>query len=289
MKLDKLTLGIVLMAIVEFGIIGGIIYRYHKNENKTIEIYTVFHKPWTIHQNDIVIPIHAGRALKTKRSIPLLDKMIGDDTGENISVKNQNYSELTVLYWMWKNSKADYVGLMHYRRYFKLSALQLQSDQCVDILCSLGLTADNVKNIMKDYDVIVTAYDLDMPQYNYYARWHFVENLDLVADYLRQNHPFEAKVLDQILMSKHLIAYNMFIAKKEIIDRYAAWIFKILADLEGKLIYDHDQAYFGCVIPRHPTYQLRAPGYLAERLFNVWLIAHQKEYKLLEVPVIYIN
>ena len=43
---------------------------------------------------------------------------LADDTGDNISAKNCYYSELTGLYWVWKNVKdPDYVGVCHYRRY----------------------------------------------------------------------------------------------------------------------------------------------------------------------------
>lgn len=35
---------------------------------------------------------------------------IGDNTGDNISLRNPNYCELTGLYWAWKNLKCDYIG-----------------------------------------------------------------------------------------------------------------------------------------------------------------------------------
>lgn len=60
-------------------------------------------------------PIQAGKALH-----PDLDLgFTCDNTGDNISEKNDHYSELTVLYWGWKNIKdVEYIGLNHYRRYF---------------------------------------------------------------------------------------------------------------------------------------------------------------------------
>lgn len=61
------------------------------------------------------MPIHVGKVLH-----PDVDLGIQrDDTGDNISLKNSSYCELTGMYWAWKNLRGvDVIGLCHYRRYF---------------------------------------------------------------------------------------------------------------------------------------------------------------------------
>ncbi|MBQ7303353.1 MAG: DUF4422 domain-containing protein, partial [Alphaproteobacteria bacterium] len=77
-----------------------------------IKLYDCYHKQTRILKNDIVYPIQVGKQLSNIK----LD-MQGDNTGDNISEKNPFYNELAGTYWIWKNVKADIVGVFHYRRY----------------------------------------------------------------------------------------------------------------------------------------------------------------------------
>ena len=42
-----------------------------------------------------------------------------DSYKDNISDKNSSFCELTGLYYAWKHIRADYIGLVQYRRHFK--------------------------------------------------------------------------------------------------------------------------------------------------------------------------
>ena len=77
-----------------------------------IRIYAMTHKAFEVPEDPMYQPLHVGREGKADLGYP------GDNTGENISHLNCYYSELTGLYWLWKNCKdLDYVGTCHYRRF----------------------------------------------------------------------------------------------------------------------------------------------------------------------------
>ena len=76
-----------------------------------IKILVATHKAYWMPEDDVYMPVHVGREGKQDLGFN------GDNTGDNISLKNANYCELTGLYWAWKNLQCDYIGLCHYRRF----------------------------------------------------------------------------------------------------------------------------------------------------------------------------
>ena len=92
---------------------------------------------------------------------------IYDDDGDNISVKNSNYCELTGLYWIWKNSKDPYVGICHYRRFFTKNSLSLKK--------KYFYTYNELEKMLEKTDCLVAdrLYVQDDTIYDHYARYHF--------------------------------------------------------------------------------------------------------------------
>jgi hypothetical protein len=69
------------------------------NKADDIKILICTHKAAEFPQENIFLPVLGGGwALASKE--PGIQY---DDTGENISAKNKNFAEITVLYWAWKN------------------------------------------------------------------------------------------------------------------------------------------------------------------------------------------
>ena len=79
---------------------------------ENIKVIVATHKKYQMPKDEMYIPVQVGAEGKDDLGYQK------DNEGENISLKNPFYCELTGLYWAWKNLNADYVGLCHYRRYF---------------------------------------------------------------------------------------------------------------------------------------------------------------------------
>ena len=78
-----------------------------------VQIFAMTHKAFVPPQDPMYVPLQVGRACHE----PL--GYAADHTGDSISALNAYYSELTGVYWLWKNYRdTDAVGICHYRRYF---------------------------------------------------------------------------------------------------------------------------------------------------------------------------
>ena len=150
-----------------------------------MKILISYHKPAVLLKDEVLTPIHVGRALATQSSKDgsmseedykwMLDNMIGDDTGDNISDKNREFCELTAMYWAWKNydklGNPDYIGFMHYRRLLVFNEYEYDKYEQTkinkayrDIFASFddailldkyGLNLETINKYIKKYDLIL--------------------------------------------------------------------------------------------------------------------------------------
>ncbi len=112
-----------------------------------IKILVATHKKYDMPNDNCYFPIQVGKEGK-KLSLDYQE----DNTGDNISYKNKYYCELTGLYWGWKNSNSDYIGLAHYRRHFSNKNLLFRTfnekSNCV-------LTDKEIQDLLNKYEVIL--------------------------------------------------------------------------------------------------------------------------------------
>lgn len=214
-------------------------------------IYVMTHKKIEPIKNDIYIPLHVGK--KDKESLGY----VGDDTGDSISEKNNSYCELTGLYWLWKNINCDIVGICHYRRFF------VKEEQILE--------KEYIEKILQSYDIIIPdsrcAQEGSMEAH--YAARHDMEDLRLCGEIITEKYPQYATAF-QVAMNSNLISTgNMWITRKEIFDKYCAWLFDILFEAEKQIDF-----------LKYDDYQGRVMGFLSERLFRVWLL--NQEYSIRE-------
>lgn len=254
---------------------------FEKQEKKSVEVYICYHKKSENYlKNDAIIPVQSGSAL-TDADLGIAK----DNTGVNISDKNRNYCELTVLYHLWKNSDADYAGLMHYRRIFDLSFGNKRWFNSFpnNIQDLLALNSRSINTILLDYDIIVPmkrVLSRYKSVYAYYKKKHFISDLDRVLEIIKEKYPqMYPCAVDVIKNNNELYLYNMFISSKEFLNEYASWLFDILSLLEIEIQNE---------VKTRDTFQQRVYGFLSERLFTVYIEYHKtKGLKVKEVPVAY--
>lgn len=259
---------------------------------KKINIFTVYHKPSMLYKSKIVTPIHAGREIAFSKSKDgsinaddykwLENNMIGDNTGENISCKNRFYNETTVLYWIWKNCKSSVAGLMHYRRLFDFSGL-VNNSKPKTVLDSFNISSDVIKNILSEYDIILPN-KLNFGTetvYSQYARYHHIEDLELALNIVKEKYPQMAFYADNLKEINCGYFFNMLIAKKDVFDKYAEYLFDVLFELSKRLP------------PREERnlYQQRIEAFIAERISTVYFnyMIAECGLKVKEVPVVHIE
>ena len=241
-------------------------------------IYVSYFNPFYVFRHPQYVPVQAGKATATHNL-----HITGDDSADNISALNYLYSELTVLYWVWKNApKTKYVGFCHYRRFFDVSNKEKYP------LAFRAFSEDDQPAYALipaiDFDTILSDCDLVMPLNvvmthslrRNYERNHFVEHYLALEKTIREDFPEYWASFKVILeKSNRLPPYNMFLTRWEIFDQYCTFLFGVLQKLQPQIKLPEDKT------------QHRIFGYLSERLLAVFI--HHQQLKAKECPLFVFN
>ncbi|MBP3206816.1 MAG: DUF4422 domain-containing protein [Campylobacter sp.] len=239
-------------------------------DNSNIKIIIATHKKYFMPNDKIYIPVHVGS--KDKESMGYQR----DDDGENISEKNPYFCELTGLYWAWKNLKADFVGLIHYRRFFSTKGFFDRKQP----LENLYLSEKEAQNLLQNYDIIVPKkrkYYIET-LYSHYANTMHKEHLDETRKIISEICSQYTDSFDSVMKQTSGYMFNMFVMPKNLVDEYCGWLFPILFELEKRISPEN-----------YSSFHARFYGRVSEILFNVWLKWYQiqKPLKIKELPFIY--
>jgi len=254
-----------------------------------VRIFVSCNKTSYVPDHPLLFPVQTGADLNDT----LFAGMQQDNTGINISKKNNSYCELTTQYWAWKNTDSDYYGFFHNRRYLSFGSNRLPEDVYGNVhldmindqaLSALGLTTDNIKAAINNYDII-TVEPLDMKKitpppfkptiYNQYilSAQHHKEDLDLAIKIVSEKYPDYVEALNEYMASSEGYFLNMFIMAKEYFHEYCNWLFDILDEFDSR------QDFSNCSV-----YEQRKTALIAERLFGVYLThikSQQRDLRIL--------
>ncbi len=216
---------------------------------KKIKLLVCYHKPDTLIKNEVFTPIHLGRAIAKKEMKPddpklkwLLDNMIGDDTGDNISEFNRTYNELTALYWAWKNydklDDPDYIGLMHYRRHFVFNEGEIKVYEIPEMESEhypemLNFDPERLSKELESCDFACHLGKVD-GIYKHYLANHRIEDMELALKLLKEMYPQYSKAADEYMMQDIGNFCNMFIFPKKLFFKYCEFIFGILEEFRRR-------------------------------------------------------
>lgn len=216
----------------------------------SIKVIVATHRQSEMPTDELYLPLHVGA--QGKEPLPY----VGDNTGDNISEKNPTFCELTGLYWAWKNLPDEYIGLVHYRRFFSRHPKRGKNPlECV-------LTYAQAQKLLEGRDGILPAprhYVIEN-LYSHYMHTCYVEPLDITGEIIAERYPAYTPAFERLKKRTSAHMFNMFILRRDHLDAYCTWLFDILFELEKRV--DASQ---------YPSFHARFFGRVSELLLDVWL------------------
>ena len=252
-----------------------------------LKIFCVYFDRRPVWRSDCVEPIQAGR-LRTGLDLG----MLSDATGDQISVENARYGEMTAWYWVWKNylpvhPELTRVGFSHYRRFLDFTGFCRGKTRRTTYrkfrkVFDRHYNDAELTRLIGDADLVMRgATDSGFPTVRaQYLDAHprNIDDFDRFVSLVRAKHPDRLAEIDAALGSGRLAMELQFVMTRELFSDFMDWSFSLCREFERRWQWGGDRE----------GDQARAPAFLVERLFLVWLAVKRAErpLKVTELPLV---
>lgn len=193
------------------------------------------------------IPIEVGAEKRTNFLYPYRDNI-----GDNISLENKYYGELTGLYWVWKNQNIDdddMVGFCHFNK-----ALDISETKAYKLLFGNN------------------KYDFLVADHTYITPHRQKDELLAITTILSQDYPEYYQIWKNLYKDdgsgNECNAAQLFITKGKYFNEYCNFLFDVLKKMR-KIIGDKDGT----------PYDTRYCAFMGERLLSVFIRTNRLQYK----------
>lgn len=205
-----------------------------------------------------------------KDSTEITLDMQGDNDGNELSKVNKYWSEITGMYWAWKNlPKSKYVGLCSYRRFFNfknsVKPVELVKTEFAQRRLA-EIDYDNIDEIFATKDIILPVpYTYAWSIRRVCSKNYNDADFDKLEEHIKKNNPEYYPAYKSVMYdSNSVVGHNMYVMKWDDFQEYCAWVFSILFAMKKKI---NPEDY--------PINKVRVFGYMHELLLPVY-VKHKK-------------
>ncbi|MXV36467.1 MULTISPECIES: glycosyltransferase [unclassified Saccharibacter] len=158
----------------------------------------------------------------------------------------EQWGELANLYWMWKNVRHDYVGLMQNRRYLSLSSKWNEDGAVARLEGGLvhrhAWTRRGATTLLQSCDVLIphrySLEDISLSEGVYSPYDFFIEeggsarDIELFLCLIKEKHPEYYINALEFIYGTSMVPWNIFVMKSHIFHGYCSFVFSVICDIE---------------------------------------------------------
>ncbi len=192
-----------------------------------------------------------------------------DDRGDSIAHRNPDFSEMTAIYWVWKNvTDLDSVGFCHYRRYFdfRMAAVgsrretRLQGVRDVAEHRAAFVDRSVIAQTLAHGTIIVTRTTQEgVSNAEQYMTAHVPEHYMAMVNCVLARYPHFARQVVAHVSDNGFYGNNMFVMPWADFDALCRYWFDCLFALDVEIAHRPD------------GYQRRVLAFLSERLLDIYI------------------